>query len=213
MLTPVARQGSYGAIRRRCLDRLLEGMPLRALLPAALLTALPAAAEAQTVTYAELEGAVVQASVTYHQVRRSDGEDVSGLVRQDWRFVIGSGERIQYESTITAFFRRGSRSSTPETGTARLGRPGQTAQHGGGDGVWVFANGTLTFLRTYRGEGGYKRSIHFSRSPSGYSCTIKTAFARENGRGAIRFTSPVDGGRVEMLSAKTVSSSCRVAKS
>jgi hypothetical protein len=169
-------------------------------------------ASAQTVTFADLEGAVIEASVTSHQKRLNDGEEKSGQVRQDWRFVIGPGERLQYHSTVTSFGRGGgSRSSTPETGTARLGRPGQAKNFGGGDGVWVFEDSTLTFLRTYRGEGGYRRSIRFRRDAGGFSCTITTAFARENGRGSIRFTSPVDGASAEILDARTIASSCRVA--
>lgn len=187
-------------------------MRSRAFWPVALITALPTLVEAQTVRFADLEGAVVHASVTYHQQRRAGGREIGGQVRHEWRFVLGPAGRIQYESTITAFFPRGSRSSAPNTGTARIGRPGETRSHGGGDGLWVFENGTLTFLRTFRDEGGYKRSIQFRRSGTGFGCTIRTAFAREGGRGAIRFTSPVDGASVEILEARPLSSSCRVTR-
>ena len=171
----------------------------------------PAVAAAQPVTFPDLQGAVIEASVVYHQDRLSDGEERSGRVQQDWRFVIGPGDQIQYRSVITSFGRRGgSRASAPESGTARLGRPGQPRSHGGGDGVWVFEAGTLTFLRTYRGEGGYRRSIGFRRAGGGLGCTITTAFAREAGTGAIRYTSPVNGRTIEMLRATTLSSSCRV---
>lgn len=187
-------------------------MIVRSLSLVALLSILPAQACAQAVTFADLRGAMVEASVTYQQDRRTQGGDVSGGVRQDWRFTLGPADAIQYASTITAFGPRGSRTSSPNTGTARLERPGQARSHGGGHGLWVFANGTLTFLRTYQGDGGYKRSIAFRRSHEGFTCTIRTAFARENGRGAIRFTSPVSGANVEILSAKPISSNCRVIK-
>lgn len=184
----------------------------RLLATLALLTVMPAAASAQAVSFADLQGATVEASVTYRQDRRTASGETSGEVRQNWRLVIGPGEAIQYTSTITASGPRGSRSSAPNAGTARLGRPGQARSHGGGHGLWVFMGGTLTFLRTYQGEGGYKRSITFRRGAGGFTCSIRTAFARENGRGPVRFTSPISGSEVEILRAQPISSSCRVLK-
>jgi hypothetical protein len=188
-------------------------MHLRLLLPVLpALFALPQVADAQGVTFADLQGAVVSASVTYMQSRRSERGEFTGEVRQEWRLRLGPGDAIQYTSTITSVGRRGSRSSAPNTGTARLNRPGNASSHGGGHGLWVFMDGTLTFLRTYREDGAYKRSISFRRGAGGFTCNIRTAFARENGRGAVRLASPVSGARIEVLSSKQIASSCRVSK-
>lgn len=188
-------------------------MNARATLVIAAAMLLPAVATAQPVALADLQGAVVEATVVNQQDQISNGKEGSRRVQQDWRYVIGPGERVQYHSVVTSVGRGGSRSSTPETGNAGIGRPGQTSSMGGGDGLWVFENSTLTFLRTYRGEGGYRRSISFRRNGAGFNCTVTTAFARENGRGAIRFTSPVDGSNLELRQVRTLSTRCKVSAS
>jgi hypothetical protein len=174
-------------------------------------SAVAAPAWGQPVTFADLQGATIEASVVHHQVRRRDGQVVSGETRQTWRTVIGPGDTIHSTSSNTAYGPRGSRSSAPRSGSFTLGKPRPVSDLGGGHAVWAFTNGTLNYLRTYRAAGGYKRTFSFTRSGAGLTCTIRTAFAREDGVGNIDFESPM-GGRVEILSSKQVSSSCRVSK-
>jgi hypothetical protein len=166
----------------------------------------------QPVTFADLQGATIEAVVVMQQLRRSGGQTHSGESRQTWRTVIGPGDTIQSTSSTTASSPRGTRTSAPRTGSFTLGKPRAVSDLGGGDAVWVFTNGTLNYLRTYRGAGGYKRTFTFARRAGGLTCTVRTAFARESGVGDIELESPVSGSRVEILSSKQVSSSCRVSK-
>jgi hypothetical protein len=165
----------------------------------------------QPVTFADLQGATIEATIVSHQVRRRDGQILSGESRQTWRTVIGPGDAIQSTTSTTASSERGTRTSAPRTGSFTLGKPRPVSDLGGGHAVWAFTNGTLNYLRTYKGAGGYKRTFTFSRGASGIACTIRTAFARETGVGRIDMESPF-GDRVEILSSKQVSSSCRVSK-
>jgi hypothetical protein len=166
----------------------------------------------QPVTFAELQGTTIEAIVVYQQVRRRGGEAFSGQSRQTWRTVIGPGDAIQSTSSTTASGPRGTGTSAPRTGSFVLGKPRAVSDLGGGDAVWVFTNGTLNYLRTYRGAGGYKRTFTFARTGAGLTCRVRTAFAREDGVGRIDFEAPVGNGRVEILSSKQISSSCRVSK-
>jgi len=165
----------------------------------------------QPVTFADLQGATIEATVVYQQVRRRDGQVLSGETRQSWRTVIGPGDAIQSTTSQTSSSERGTRTSAPRTGSFTLGKPRTVFDLGGGDAVWAFTNGTLNYLRTYRGAGGYKRTFTFTRAGGGLNCSVRTAFARETGVGRIDLESPF-GGRVEILSSKQVSSSCRVSK-
>ena len=165
----------------------------------------------QAVTLADLQGATIEASVTYHQVRRREGQVQSGETRQTWRTSIGPGDVVHSTSTNMAEGPRGTRTSAPRSTSLPLGKSREVRGLGGGQAVWVFTNGTLTYLRTYRAAGGYKRTFTFTRSGGGLACTIRTAFAREDGVGNIDFESPF-GGRLEILSSKQVSSNCRVSK-
>jgi hypothetical protein len=68
----------------------------------------------------------------------------------------------------------------------------------------------LTFLRTLVG-GGFKREIKFSHGANGVTCAAEERFAREQGGGSLVLKS-FDGKPFTVLSAKPISSSCRVLK-
>jgi hypothetical protein len=165
----------------------------------------------QAVTIADLQEATIEAAVVYQQQLRRDGQVFPNQMRQTWTTVIGPGDAIRSTTSNTSEGARGSRISAPRSGSFTLGKPRAVSDLGGGDAVWVFTNGTLNYLRTYKGAGGYKRTFTFTRAGGGINCSIRTAFARENGVGRIDLESPF-GVRVEILSSKQVSSTCRVSK-
>jgi hypothetical protein len=79
--------------------------------------------------------------------------------------------------------------------------------------VFVFENESLVRLQTFN-KGGRKITISFKRTPSGLACSVEAPFSKEEGAGnAVDTTSQTTRQRIEILSAKTISSSCRVAKS
>jgi hypothetical protein len=165
----------------------------------------------QPVTFADLQGMTIEAAVVYQQQVRRDGQVFANRMRQTWTTVIGPGDAIRSTSSNTSEGPRGSRTSAPRTGSFTLGKPRTVSDLGGGDAVWAFTNGTLNYLRTYRGAGGYKRTFTFTRAGGGLNCSVRTAFARETGVGRIDLESPF-GSQVEILSSKQISSSCRVSQ-
>jgi hypothetical protein len=166
---------------------------------------------AQPVTLSDLKGAVVEASVTLDQrVKRGD-QEFSNQFRQDVNIRFGA-DSIDWTITPTVTGPRGTRQGDVRSGKSVLGRPQESRRLGGGDSVWLFADGTLTTLRTYTEAGGYKRSIAFARSGGGITCTARETFMRETGVGRIALRSGIDDVPTTVLSARQVSSSCRVTK-
>jgi hypothetical protein len=162
------------------------------------------------VTLADLEGAVIETSVVYDRtIRLQDQGVIASRLQHDRTITIGPGGSLH--STLVHNI------STPrgpvvrqESGSATINKPKQIQSLGRGD-VWIFENGTLTLLRTYR-SGAYKMEIVFTRGPTGISCKARAPWARENGTGSIEMASAGDGQNFEVISARQISSSCRVTK-
>src|SRR5215510_11330419 len=77
----------------------------------------------QPVTLADLNGAVVEASVTQeNRVRRGD-QEFSTQFRQDVKIRFGPGDSITFAITPTSSSPRGVRQGPVRSGTATLGRP------------------------------------------------------------------------------------------
>jgi hypothetical protein len=165
----------------------------------------------QAVTFADLEGTAVDITFINDRISLRDGQEISVRMEQNVKLVLGPGGTIHSTAVNTAHSPRGVRQGQPRTGTSKLSQPRQLQNLGGGHGVWVFIDGTLTFLRTYKG-GAYRQSIAFARNSNGFSCTARAAFMRENGVGKIVLDSAVGDGEVTILNDKPVSSSCRVTK-
>jgi len=170
------------------------------------------AAVGQPVTLVELEGAVVETTVTMAQQIRREGREFPVQLHQQQKITFFSDSKIEWTSTPTSHTPRGIRQGPTRTGRMTLGQPGETKQLGGGDFIWIFEDGTLTTLRTYTKQGGYKRTIAFAREGGAINCTAKEAFVREEGVGRIVLRSAIDDAPVEVLSAKQVASTCRVTK-
>lgn len=163
------------------------------------------------VTLADLEGAVIETSVTYDRAGRLGDQVISGSLQHDRTITIGPGGNLRNTLVHTMSTPRGS-VVRQESGSATIGKPKQIQSLvGGGDAVWIFENGTLTLLRTYR-SGAYKMEIVFTRGTTGISCKVRAPYARENGTGGIDIASAGNGQRFQLTSARQVSSSCRVTK-
>jgi hypothetical protein len=168
----------------------------------AALIATPVLAQAQAVT----------ANFVYGQnVRLLDqNRTVNNENRQTMTLAIGPGPRIAQEYKIQIVAQNG-REVGGFTGhiKAELNKPTRW-QHG--EMVFVFENDSLIRLQTFN-KGGRKITISFKKSPTGLTCSVTAPFSKEEGAGgAVDTTSQTTKQRIEILSAKTISSSCRVAK-
>ncbi len=182
----------------------------RTVAPALLLLTISAPAWGQAVTFADLDGALIETFVVRQQVIRRDGRDLPIRIETNLQLLIGPGDRIQQTVTPTSHTPRGPKPGETRTSLHTLERPREVRSQGGGNALFVFLEGTLTFLRTYKG-GAFKRMIAFARDKEGLTCTVSETFAREDGVGTIYLDSFVDGVSVIVVSYKQLSSRCRVA--
>jgi hypothetical protein len=166
-------------------------------------------AKAQAITLPELDGAKIETTVVVDRTGRWNGEMVAGPLQTDRKITIDPGETLQATTILTATGPRGT-ATRQGTDTFTINKPREVQGLGGGSAVWIFAKGTLTFLRTYR-SGAFKTEIAFHRSSAGLTCSIRSPFARENGNGEIEMNS-LAGGTWQVISARTVSSGRRVTK-
>jgi hypothetical protein len=190
-------------MRKTCFAGCIASAPL-------LGTILAPPAWAAGVTLADLEGALVETSVVYDRTGRWGDRVVSGSLRDDRKITIGPGGSLQ-NTVVHTMSGPGGTSVRQESGSFTISKPKQVQNLGGGDAVWIFENGTLTLLRTYR-SGAYKTEIVFTRGTTGIACKVRAPFARENGTGSVEMTSAVNGQSWQVISAKQISSSCRVTK-
>ena len=170
----------------------------------------PAPALGQTLTAADLAGAVVDARVTIDQQVQRDGRQFPVQLTQRIRIVFLADNKIDWSITPTSQTPRGVRHGATRKGSTTFGKPRDSRFLGGGQAVWLFEDGALTSLRTYGGAGGYKRTIAFARQGQSITCNIKETFVREEGVGRVALRSGIDSAPVTVISAKQVSSSCRV---
>ena len=185
----------------------LIGLPAQALGEAATSQAVTPGA----VTFDQLEGFIVEANIVRDQLTQRDGRQVPQQAHTSWRLVIGPGLSIQ--STVNATFHNphGQSKAEPVTGSFILDQSRHVGSRGGGQGMWHFEEGTLTFTRTFE-QGAFRIKFAFSRKDEGLSCQASESFARENGTGPIAMRSAIDGQPVTIVRAKQISSNCRVFK-
>jgi hypothetical protein len=183
---------------------------VRTAAPALLLLTISAPAQGQTVTFADLDGALIEAHVVRQQVIWREAKQIPVRVENNLQLVVGPGDKIQHTVTSTSHTPRGTKRSESRTSSHTLERPREVRSQGGGDALYVFLDGTLTFLRTYKG-GAFKRAFAFERDKEGLTCAVTEAFAREDGVGPIFLDSFIDGVATIVVSSKQLSSTCRVA--
>ena len=176
---------------------------------ALLLIALPARALGDTVTFADLADVTIDADVHRVQELRRDGRNFSSQARQNWQLAIGADNTI--DQTVNTTFRgpQGTRKAAPLSARFTLEETRTVLSRGGGQGAWTFADGTLTFVRTFP-SGAYRAHFEFARGETGLTCKLNEAFARD-GNKYIELESPF-GGQVTILNSKQESSDCKVSK-
>jgi hypothetical protein len=176
------------------------------------LTMLPASAQAQAVTFADLAGQTVTANFVYAQTVRLLDQDrtVNNESRTTVTLAIGPGNHIAQEYRIQVVAPNG-REISNFTGQikAELNKPTKWQF---GEMVFLFENDSLIRLQTFK-KGGRKITVSFKRAPSGLACSVEAPFSKEEGAGSgVDTTSQGNRQRIEILSAKTTASSCRVSK-
>jgi hypothetical protein len=163
------------------------------------------------VKFAELDGSVIEASIVRDQIVRREGKTFPVRFQNDIKLVIGPNDRIQSSVTPTADTPRGRRVGRTLMGPFLLEKKQSLTSLGGGEGVFLFKEGVLTFIRTFK-SGAIKRDIAFSRTPDGLSCAAEENFAREEGAGDLAMNSAIDDQSAIIVSSKQISSTCRVMK-
>ncbi len=126
----------------------------------------------QAVTWAELQGARVEATIIYDRMIERGGQTFPSRLEQHHSIVVGQGNTFQYTNTAMATGPHGTSTAQPFGGTVTLGKAGAVTNLGGGHHVWFFERGRLTLLRTYR-AGGYKIEIAFTRREDELNCTVR----------------------------------------
>jgi hypothetical protein len=168
-----------------------------------------AAAFAQTLTFPDLADIVVDAVINRSQEVIRGGQKKSVRVQQQWRFTIAADNTIETSVTTIALTPKGKKKSKPMRGTFILDDAQDVPSMGGGKAGWSFADGTLTFTRTFP-AGAYRAAYAFARSDAGLTCTVTEAFAREGGKGPLKLQSAFGGVEVTVLSSKQLASTCKV---
>jgi hypothetical protein len=166
----------------------------------------------QAVTFADLEGVVVEESVVYERIGQMDSQKKSYKLQIDRKIAIHAGDKLDDTEVDTNFGPRGPHAETASRSWT-LGQPRevQGLRFGGpGHKVWTFSNGTLSLLRTFP-TGGYTTHISFTRAAAGLSCTVRAPLARELGSADLGVRES-GGHEFHILSSKEISSSCRVTK-
>jgi hypothetical protein len=179
--------------------------------PYLFLVVLSSPAPAQPVTLSDLEGLTIEADVHREQNVRRQGRAASVRVHQSWRFSIGPDKVVENTINTTMRTPHGTQTEEPAFNKFTLEQPKKIWSRGGGEAVWKFADETLTFVRTFP-SGAYRIAFAFARTPSGLTCTVTDAFAREGGKGEIKMQSAFGGGEVTIISARQLPSTCKVGK-
>ena len=182
-----------------------------AMLAAVMMGFLATPACGQAVTFADLDGHVIEARFVREQENRRDGKTFSVTVRQNWMVSIGPEKAITFTVRSRVQGPRRVRDMGPLSGSYTLDETREVETQGGGNAIWTFADETLTFIRTYR-AGARRITFAFERGPDGLTCTAGFAFAREDGSGPLRLKGLASGRDTEIVQARLVSSTCRVAK-
>lgn len=165
----------------------------------------------EAVSLQELEGRRVSATIVKAQIVRREGRDIPTRHTNNLSIAFGPDGRLVVNNKNTIHGPKGERPGENVTETLVVETPGRTQGRGGGAGLYVFENGTLTRMRTYA-SGAFMRKIEFKRTPKGLACTATEVHARENGTGAIRLKSSTDGQMVTIVSSRQISSRCEVAR-
>ena len=164
----------------------------------------------QPVTIAELSEARVAIKVVREQVIQRETRQFPIKIESDVKLVIGPGDKVHQTWTPTTTGPKGTVKGKTLTTAVPLAKPQEFGALGGGHGIFIFDDQTLTFLRTLKG-GAFKRVIVFGRDKDGLTCTARETFAREDGDKPIFLDAVTDNIPMTIVSWKDISSTCTVA--
>jgi hypothetical protein len=174
-----------------------------------LVAALSSSAVGQDVTLADLEGVVIEAQFLRQQNFIRQGRERTNQLQNDLQIEIGFAGNLQQTVSPTAYTANGVMKGKTTSGSWTIEQSREIVTRGGGHGIWIFANRTLTFLRTFKG-GGLKREFTFTRGADGLHCTAIETFAYEQGVRGIHLDSGINDMPIVILSTKPISATCRV---
>lgn len=170
------------------------------------------ATRAQDITFDNLKGSTVVATVVYAQTfRRLDNDRiVNNTNTQTIRLTISpDGEIDQVHSvSITAPNGRHVGDNSFNAKFA-LNKPRKGLF---GEMIWLFDEGKLVRLQTFE-SGGRRVTLTFKRAAGGLGCAVEAPFAREGDNETVKSKAAVGGDfKIQWISVKQSSSNCRVEK-
>ena len=130
-----------------------------------LLAMLAGPAAAQAVTWSELEGFVVETEIVRQQISQHQ-KAVEFRIHDVIKVSIESGDIIDYSIDTTVHGPRGTTKVAWKNALFSLNVTRRIVAGGTGEAIWTFADGTLTFLRTFP-AGARRHTIAFSRDTAG----------------------------------------------
>src|SRR5215471_18782141 len=125
------------------------------------LIVLSSAAVGEEVKLSDLEGMRVDAKFTRHQVVRRAGREFPVTIEGSWKIEIKPDRQLDVIFNATAHTPRGKRQAEPTINTVTLDETRETQIRGRGKRIWTFADGTLTFTRTFP-AGAYRINFAFA---------------------------------------------------
>jgi hypothetical protein len=170
-------------------------------------------AVAQDITYKQIEGHTVTASFVYAQTVRlleQQGRIVNNEARHTMTLKLRPGDLIDQNYRIQVVAKDGRQISNFSGDlVAELSKP---AKWQFGELLFTLEGNSLVRLQTFA-TGGRKITVSFTRTKTGLACKVEAPFAKEEGAGSgTRTTTQAGSQKIEILSAMTVRSSCRVAR-
>jgi len=162
----------------------------------------------QPITIADLDGWLIEATITREQVNWVKDRESKITVDQSWSVELGPGLQIKHTSRPQA---RGRPEALANVGTFRLDEAREIGSSGGGMGRWSLEGGTLTWTRTFV-QGAHRSEFALARKDQGFDCSAKDFFARESGTGKVTLWSPGAGTMITVVSWRQISATCRVSK-
>ncbi len=170
----------------------------------------PARAQ-QSVSFADLQGVVIHTRVLFQQEGLSNGQPFQNQAETVSTITINSTNTLTTTVVSTAYNPQGTRTSPARSGSFTLGQPREVPSVGGGHVLWIFQDGKLINLRTFK-AGAFRGTIAFSRGAEGLRCTLRAAYAHEAGIADWNWISPISGTDIRMKSIRPIPSDCQVAK-
>ncbi len=158
---------------------------------------LPAAAQSGTDA---IKGKSIATSIDYLLKVRRGGQEFDAPFKLEINLNIASDGRVTGSVNRSSSNPRGPIAASRSISTT-LGKPGEIK--GSGSSIIVMSGNTLTILRTFD-AGGWKIMINFA----GGGCTVRAPMMREGAKTTNR--DHMAGGSVEIISARQISSSCRI---